>query len=171
MPSAATTILQPPLEWIYPGNDKVKFSGRYLLGHTDLAFELYFQAAHERWARVRLESRRGGMSEDMYLTDLDGFQEMVNENRFAFGTKMSMRWLLSNPGMVEYLLLKIQKGQTLGGDPIDRDMLTQVSRDDPKAFDEVVTRVLRNDFPNQFGRAPEASAAESPSASSMTAVP
>ena len=172
MASAATMLLQQPLEWIYPGNEKTKFKGRYLLGHADLAFELFFQAAHERWSRVRIEARRAGMSEDMYLTDLDGFQEMVSENRFAFGTKMSMRFILTDAGMIEYLFLKIQKGQTLGGDPIEKEQLQKLWKEDIAAFDELAKMVLRHDFPNQFGRAQEASApTESPSASSTTAAP
>jgi hypothetical protein len=142
MPSDAGKILQQPLQWRY-GNRN------YLLGPCDVEMELYFQAIHEGWSRNRLESRKRFMSIDMYLTDVSEFQESVDENRFAFGGKISMRWLLCPVGFLEYVILKMQLGQTkFGGDPPDRDFMAKLQRDNDPAWIALEKMVLRNDFPN-----------------------
>jgi len=134
-------LAQRPVEWIYRGR-------MFLLGHTDLDLELFFQTVHERWARNRLEARRKGITDDAFRADLEMLEDRIDSNRFAFGTTLSMRWLLSPAGIVEYLLLKIQKGQTQGGEPIMRQDLVTLQRDDPDAWNALVDQVLRNDFPN-----------------------
>jgi len=138
-----TALAPRAVPWEYQGKG-------YLLGHTDLDLELLFQTAHERWARNRLEARREGLPEDVYFADLSAYHDQTAGNAFAFGGPLSLRFLATTAGQVEYLLLKLQKGAAAGGERATRDFLLGLLRDDRAAWDRLVGEVLARDFPLVF---------------------
>lgn len=131
----------------------------YNLGVADYELELYLQARHEAWARNRLEATAGQISDHAYRTDCEVFAGRRDGNLFAFGSPLSMTWLLSDEGMSEYLVLLTQKGQKeAGGAAFTKDDLRRVRREEPAAWERLVRLVVGRDFPNvklpEPGKAP-----------------
>lgn len=140
--SAAEVIAQNPTPFEYAGLT-------YQLAVADYELELYFQSRHEAWTRNRIEATAAQVSEASYRADCEVFATQRAANRFAFGSALSLSWLLSDEGMSEYLTLLTQKGKKeKGGVTFDREGLRQTRRDDPAAWDRLVRVVLERDFPN-----------------------
>ncbi len=146
-----TTFAGKASPWTYQGKD-------YLLGATDLELELVFQAAHEAWARQRIEATREKVGDRLYTLDVDRFGERRDANRFAFGGPLCLQWLCTPAGQLEYLFLKLQKGASEGGERISRTQLQTIQREDNKAWDALANEVLQREFPLVFGPGSEAPA-------------
>jgi hypothetical protein len=119
----------------------------YLLGKFQFDDEFRFQAMFEANASMRLEARRKKIGEVRYEAELRIQSDKLDVNEYAFGTNLFFRFLFSREGSFEYILQKIQKGQTLGGEPITRDQLRQIQMKEPDAWEELVRTILRQDFP------------------------
>jgi hypothetical protein len=156
--SAVDLLGSRPLSWAYQG-------ATYLFASPDLDDELLYQAEHEAWAWSRVEAARAKVSPDVYASRCARLETMVAGNQFAFGGPLSIQFLASRAGMVEFLLLMGLKG---GGERPTREGLTRIARSDPKEWDRLTDQVLRREFPNLMTpetAAPSSGAQETPSPS------
>lgn len=134
----------------------------WLFASCDLECELRYQSLHAAWARNQIEAARSLVSPESHAADLDRHVEHVEGNRFAFGGPLSLRFLLSDAGAVEYLALLAAKA---GCRAAGKGALDRLRRGDRAAFDRLIRLVLGRDFPNLFG------AQEAPSSSPEAATP
>lgn len=129
-----------PLVWSHGGKD-------YPLAIPDFDLELLFQSIHERWTRNRVEAMVGGISEEAHRQNLAMFLEQVATNHFAFMGRLSLAFVTTDHGMMEYIRLLSQKGQNEQGGPLlDVHFLRQLKRQTPEAWDDLAGQVLRRDF-------------------------
>lgn len=155
-----TNFLDPrPIEWSY--NNKT-----YTLGVTDIDAELRFQAIHERWALNRLEVLQAGVSSASAQAAMDRYVNHLEANRFAFGSNLSLQFLTSDVGTIEYLVLLSAMKKT----PIPRATLQHLARRERKIFNDLANQVLERDFPNPEAQSEESEeeASTSPAAATLT---
>lgn len=155
--SDASFLAPQPYLWEHQGKT-------YAFAVPDLELELIYQAEHEAWARNRLEATRGKVDRDVHAADVARHVEMVAANRFAFRGPLSMSFLGSEAGLVEYLLLLGLKG---GRERPTREFLRGLARSDRTAWGRLVDEVLARDFPEALAT-PPATPAPSTSASSSS---
>lgn len=149
---SAEVLAQTPTPFEHAGQT-------YQLGVADYELELYLQARHEAWARNRIEATAAQVGGAAYRTDCEVFASRRDGNLFAFGTPLSLTWLLSDEGMSEYLVLITQKGQKeQRGAAFTKDGLRQMRRQDAPAWERLVRLVVGRDFPNVSLPAPRAPA-------------
>lgn len=148
----------------------------YHLARPDHELELLFQARHEAWARNRIEATAALVGEKAYRADLESFGTRRDANRFAFGSPLSMAFLLSDDGMAEYVLLLSQKGQKEGGGALfGKAQLVKLRRQDEPEWERLTDAVVRRDFPNLLpatappSRPPETPASTTNGSSSSSA--
>lgn len=147
------SLLGSPLVWSHEGKE-------YHLAVPDFDLELLFQSIHERWARNRIEAMAGGISEDAHRQNLALFVEQVSTNHFAFMGRLSLAFVTTDQGMMEYLQLLSQKGQKEKGGPVlSMPMLRSLRRQRAEAWNDLTRQVLTRDFPI-FQLAPVASTPE-----------
>lgn len=140
--SAAEVIAQAPTPFEYEKKT-------YQLGVADYDLELYLQARHEAWARNRIEAAAGQISDHAYRADCEVFATQRAGNLFAFGTPLSLAWVLSDEGMAEYVVLLSQKGKKeKGGPAFGADELRRMRKEDAASWDRLVRLVVGRDFPN-----------------------
>lgn len=160
--SDASLLADVPFLWKDGGAE-------YKLARPDLDLELFLQARHEGWARDRIESGRAFVSEQAYAEDVEQFNELRSANGFAFGTRVSLRWLCTDAGVTEYLLLVSSKGaKEHGGAKLDRDQLRRHMRDRRADFDAQVKAVLEAHYPGFFRRESPAPGSPNPSTGGST---
>jgi len=116
--------------------------------------ELAFQTRHESWSFNRTSALKSFTSSDAYREALDLFLERQHGNEYAFGTPCSLRWLFTDMGLFEYILLKFQMGQRkYQSTPMKAEELSKIKTNDPDAWADLKLRVLQNDFPASEGNA------------------
>lgn len=120
------------------------------LAVCDLEVELLVQAEHEAWARNRLEATRGKVGNAVYQADVGRMVEAIAANRFAFGGSLSIDWLSSSVGEVEYVLLLAQKAKTEAKvkQSVSREQLRKAQRGDKAGWVKAMEVLFRRDFPN-----------------------
>jgi len=118
-------------------------AGTFALAVPDHELELLFQARHEAWARNRIEATKALVSAEAYQADVEVFASRRDSNRFAYAGPLSLSWLLSDAGMVEYVLLLAQKA----GKSPRRETLFAMKKADPDDWQRLIDVVLRRDFP------------------------
>lgn len=138
--SDANFLLAAPIEFAPKGQTQP-----WLFAACDLECELRFQTQHEAWARNRLEAMKAFVSPQANQQDQDRFVQHVSANRFAFGAQLSIAFLLSDAGSVEYLTLLAGKA---GCRAAGKEALEKLRRSDRPEFDRLVEMMLRRDFPN-----------------------
>lgn len=127
----------------------------YPLARADHELELYYQARHEAWARNRIEATRGMVGDAAYRADCETFAQRRDGNRFAFGSQLSLAWLTSDEGMIEYVLLLSQKGKKeKGGAAFTQQQLRRMKKDEPAEWERLTRAVLERDFPFLLTPAP-----------------
>ncbi len=120
----------------------------YPLARADHELELYFQSRHEAWARNRIEATRAMVGDAAYRADCETFAERRDANRFAFGAHLSLQWLTSDEGMIEYVLLLSAKGKKeRGGAAFTKPQLRQMKKAAPEDWERLTREVLTRDFP------------------------
>lgn len=139
-----------PLTWSF-GDRK------FLLPPANLRFEDVFQSKHEAWARARLESNKTFLPDDAYQQDLELFMDRVCADDFAWRSPLSLKFIQSKHGRLEYMWLKIQMGKAVGGMDCTLDELTEMSRQDADGFLQIYRDCLKQDFPDFFLEKKEAS--------------
>lgn len=143
------------------GTEPARFprpEGDWLFASCDLECELRYQTIHTAWARNQIEAARAMLSPAAYATDVDRHVEHVEGNRFAFGDTLSLRFLTTDHGAVEYLAMLAARA---GCRAASKQALDRLRRGDRSAFDELARLVLGRDFPNLFA-APQASSSLAP---------
>jgi hypothetical protein len=142
-------LLKAPVEWWYGQGER---KNRYILAPCDMDMELRFQTRHEQWAFNRMMALREFSSADNFHRIEDTFLERQAGNEYAFGTPCSLKWLFTEFGLFEYILLKFQMGQAkYGSTPIKPDELSWIKNNDKESWADLTLRVLKNDFPVSEG--------------------
>jgi hypothetical protein len=159
MPSDAELLGNPPLEWKYKTHT-------FHLAPCDLDMEKAFQTAHERWSFNRNIALKPWTSDDAYRELMELWIDRRDANEYAFGTATSLKWLLSEPGIFEYILLKFQRGQGLFHSPaMMRSDLEQIQKNERDVWVDLKLQVLRRDFPRTGDDDPNARTGEGVAAS------
>jgi hypothetical protein len=160
MPSDGENLLQQPVPWIVGG-------ATYQLGHTTLELELMLQSTHQASVRNQIEATAGKISPASYQQDVESFNEMRAGNRFAFGTRLSAQWVASAEGFLEYVFLKLTKGEReVKGTPrLSKEKLVGLRKSHPADWSKMEKEVLERDLPFWFAPAPKTSTTESSSSS------
>jgi hypothetical protein len=148
------------------------FEGKaYKVAFRDFAVERAFVDWLEEQARLVVWRRRQQLGEQEYAAQMKGWRQDCAAGDYEYGGELCHRAQFSTPGMQHMLFLKLKKGESLGGAPLDRSLVDRVYADKEK-WEELVAVWMEQDFPNPKApgtqaappAAPEAAPPQAPAA-------
>lgn len=119
----------------------------YKVHPRTLGAECHFQTWLEREALLALARHREILGEDEYDRRLTRWQRDCAAKVYAWGKEAAHAALFSREGMQKILWLKIEEGAAKGGPHVAPETVAEIAAD-PKAWEELVALMMRQDFPD-----------------------